>query len=178
METAVVGRVMVSAKIENVFDLYAASRGQLIDDQVRRIDVTDAQVDTGATLLGMPKPLIEELGISQIGTGRAKPTSGLATFGIYGPVRLTIQGRYCSVDVSEIADICPVLIGYVPLELLDFVVDPKSQRLIGNPDHGGEFMFDMFSSLGRRVGIQDHGMPPTMVAKSRAKLGSRWDIRR
>ncbi len=63
---------------------------------------------------------------------------------IYGPVRLTIAGRQCSVDVSEVADTCPVIIGYVPLELLDFVVDPKGQRLIGNPDHGGEFMFDMY----------------------------------
>ena len=42
------------------------------------------------------------------------------------------------------ADTCPVIIGYVPLELLDFVVDPKGQRLIGNPEHGGEFMFDMY----------------------------------
>jgi hypothetical protein len=56
---------------------------------------------------------------------------------------LTIQGRACSVDVSEVAEDCPVLIGYVPLELLDFVVNPKAQSLIGNPEHGGEFMFDI-----------------------------------
>ena len=144
MDTTTVARVIVSAKIENVIDLYAASRGQIPDDRVHRVEVADAFVDTGATLLGMTKQLIERLGIEQIGTGRAKTTSGLATFGIYGPVRLTIGGRCCSVDVSEIADTCPVIIGYVPLELLDFVVDPKGQRLIGNPDHGGEFMFDMF----------------------------------
>jgi predicted aspartyl protease len=144
METTTVGRVIVSAKIENVIDLYAVSRGQIPDDQVHRIEVADALVDTGATLLGMTKQLIERLGIEQIGTGRARTTIGLASFGIYGPVRLTIGGRSCSVDVSEIADTCPVIIGYVPLELLDFVVDPKGQRLIGNPDHGGEFMFDMF----------------------------------
>jgi len=36
------------------------------------------------------------------------------------------------------------LIGVIPLEILDFVVDPKRQRLIGNPEHGGEQMFDMF----------------------------------
>lgn len=65
-------------------------------------------------------------------------------FGIFELVKLTIQGRDCEVRVSEVADDCPVLIGYFPLELLDFVVDPKGQRLIGNPDHGGEFMFDMF----------------------------------
>lgn len=29
-------------------------------------------------------------------------------------------------------------------ELLDFVVDPQGQRLIGNPEHGGQHMFDMF----------------------------------
>jgi hypothetical protein len=27
--------------------------------------------------------------------------------------------------------------------LLDLVVDSENQRLIGNPDHGGEFMIDM-----------------------------------
>jgi predicted aspartyl protease len=144
METATVGRVLVPAKIENIVDLYAASKGQLPDDQVRRIEVSDALVDTGASHLGMPKRLIDQLGLSQISRGRAKTTAGFRTFEIYGPVRLTIQGRACSIDVAEIADECPVLIGYVPLELLDFVVDPRNQSLIGNPAHGGEFMFDMF----------------------------------
>ena len=144
METGTVGRVIVSARIENVFDLYEASRGQLALDQVRHVDVSDARVDTGATLLAMPKRLIEQLGIAQIRTVRALTTMGLSTFAIFGPVRLTIQGRACSVDVSEVAEECPVLIGYVPLELLDFVVNPRAQSLIGNPEHGGEFMFDMF----------------------------------
>jgi predicted aspartyl protease len=144
METATVGKVLVSARIENVVDLYEASKGQISDDQVRRIDVSDALVDTGASHLGMPKHLIDQLGIPQISSGLAKTTAGFRTFAIYGPVRLTIQGRFCSIDVAEIADECPVLIGYVPLELLDFVVNPKAQSLIGNPAHGGEFMIDMF----------------------------------
>jgi hypothetical protein len=63
---------------------------------------------------------------------------------MYGVVRLTIQGRYSHVEVSEVAEGCPVLIGQLPLEALDFVVDPKRQRLVGNPDHGGQQMFDMF----------------------------------
>jgi hypothetical protein len=46
--------------------------------------------------------------------------------------------------VTEIPDDCPVLIGQVPLELLDFVVDPKGQRLIGNPAHGGEHMIEIY----------------------------------
>ena len=46
----------------------------------------------------------------------------------------------------EIADECPALIGQIPLESMDFVVDPVGQRLIGNPDHGGQQMIDMFHS--------------------------------
>ncbi|MGO9469210.1 MAG: hypothetical protein ACLQVF_34210 [Isosphaeraceae bacterium] len=59
-------------------------------------------------------------------------------------MKLTIHDRDCEVRVAEVADNCPVLIGYIPLELLDFVVDSKRQQLIGNPDHGGEFMIDMY----------------------------------
>jgi hypothetical protein len=32
--------------------------------------------------------------------------------------------------------------GQVPLELMDWVVDPGRQRLIGNPEHGGEEMIE------------------------------------
>jgi ABC-type tungstate transport system permease subunit len=35
------------------------------------------------------------------------------------------------------------VIGQVALELMDWVVDPKGQRLIGNPEHGGEQMIDI-----------------------------------
>ena len=64
--------------------------------------------------------------------------------GVYEAVRLTIQGRDCTADVAELPDDCPVLIGQLPLEMLDFIVDPIGQRLIGNPEHGGEHMIEHF----------------------------------
>ena len=62
----------------------------------------------------------------------------------YGTVLLTIQGRDCKTDVSKVPDDCPVLIGQIPLELLDFVIDMKAHRLIGNPRHGGEQVLEMY----------------------------------
>jgi hypothetical protein len=59
-------------------------------------------------------------------------------------VRLTVQERDCLVEVAELPDECPGLIGQIPLEALDVVVDPVGQKLVGNPDHGGEQMIDMF----------------------------------
>ena len=143
MEIQTMGKVVVAAKIENLNDLYDASRGRIPAEQVRRVEVPDAVVDTGATLLSLPKRLIEQLGLEQYRTRRARTSGGISDFGVYGMVLLTVQGRECRVEVAEVPDDCPVLIGQIPLESLDFVVDPVGQRLLGNPDHGGEHMMDL-----------------------------------
>ena len=46
----------------------------------------------------------------------------------------------------EIPENVPNLIGQAPLEVLDFVVDPKGHKLIPNPAHGGEQMTEEFAS--------------------------------
>src|SRR5438093_10347093 len=116
METATVGKGIVSAKIENLDDVKAAMRGVLPLDQIRTLDIPDARIDTGATVLSMPKRLIEQLGLMQLKTAQVKTTMGLTSVGVYEPVRLSIQGRDCEVAVTEVAESCPVLIGYIPLE--------------------------------------------------------------
>jgi predicted aspartyl protease len=138
------GLVAVSALIENYDDLSAAEDGRIPIAAVRRVEIQDARVDTRAKYVAMPKRLIEQLGLKKIKTVEAKTVSGPIRFGIYEQVKLTIQDRDCEVRVSEVADNCPVLIGYIPLGLLDFVVSPKEQKLIGNPDHGGQYMIDMY----------------------------------
>ena len=70
METTTVGKMIVSAKIENLFDIEKLFEGQITEDQVRRLEVDDAMVDTGATSLSLPKRLIEQLGLRQLRTGR------------------------------------------------------------------------------------------------------------
>jgi predicted aspartyl protease len=144
METQTMGKILVQAKIENLVDLWQAAQGKIPGEQIRKIEVLDAMIDTGATNLSMPKRMIEQLGLMPFRTRPARMPTGWATLRIYGGVRLTVQGRECSCDVAEIADDCPVLIGVIPLEALDFVIDPSAQRLVGNPDHGGEHMIDMF----------------------------------
>jgi len=144
MENATMGKVLVTAKIENLHDVLDVDMGRLAADRVRTVEVSDALVDTGATLLSMPKRLIAQLGLRHVRTRQARTSAGPATIQVYGSVRLTIQGRDCTTDVSELPDDCPVLIGQVPLELLDFVVDPIGHRLIGNPAHGGEHIIELY----------------------------------
>jgi len=144
VETFTDGTVTVTALIENVDDIMASEDGRSPATSVRRLEVHDARVDSEAKYVSIPKRMIEELGLKKIKTVEIKTVAGRIRFGIYDLVKLTIQGRDCEVRVSEVADSCPVLIGYIPLGLLDFVVCPKEQKLIGNPDHGGQYMIDMY----------------------------------
>ena len=144
MEIMTTVKVIVSAHIENLRDTYEAEKGVFSAGDVRSVEVADALVDTGATMLSIPRRLIVQLGLKRRRTRTARTAAGVVSFGIYGAVRLTVQGGDCIVEAAEIPDECPVFIGQIPLDGLDFVVDPVGQRLIGNPDHGGEQMIDMF----------------------------------
>jgi len=144
MEFVTMGKVVVSAKIENLADLVRSDAGDISSRAVRAMEVHDALVDTGATMLSLPSKHIQALGLRRHRTRTARTTAGVVSFGVYEPVRLTVQDRDCVVEVCEIPDDCPPLIGQIPLEALDFVVDPNGQKLIGNPEHGGQQMIDLF----------------------------------
>jgi predicted aspartyl protease len=144
MESEAMGRTLTEATIENLEDLYAAKRGQIPIDEVRRIVVNDALVDTGATLLSLPSRLIQELGLRPQVNKLVSRSAGVTDATMYEAVRLTIQGRQCTMDVMEVPDAVPVLIGQIPLEHLDLLLDPRNRRLIGNPAHGGEHMYEMY----------------------------------
>ena len=143
-ETETMGRVLTEATIENLEDLWAVKRGLLAAEQVRRITVTDALVDTGATLLSLPTRLIHELGLGKTASKHVSSSIGVSEAGMYDAVRLTILGRTCTMDVMEVPDTVPVLIGQLPLEHLDLVVDLRSRSLIGNPAHGGEHVYELY----------------------------------
>ena len=145
METDIMGQVLTEVTIENLKDKWDAERGMLPAEQARQIKVPDALVDTGATLLSLPTRLIQQLGLKQTATKRVRTCSGQVTEApLDEAVHLTIGDRFCTTDVLEVPDTVPVLIGQLPLEALDLVVDMRGRRLIGNPAHGGEHMFDLF----------------------------------
>jgi predicted aspartyl protease len=138
------GRIATEAAIENPKDLWEAERGLRRPEEVRRLTVADALVDTGATLLSLPTRCIRQLGLARMGTRRVISSTGPGQADVYEAVRLTIQGRTCTMDVMEVPDDVPVLIGQLPLEHLDLVIDPRSRTLTGNPAHGGEHVYELF----------------------------------
>jgi predicted aspartyl protease len=144
MGADLMGRVLTEATVENLEDLYVAKRGAIPSEEVRRIVIDDALVDTGATLLSLPSSMIRQLGLEPVVKKRVTGSNGPAESWLYSSVRLTIQDRFCTIDVLEVPDGVPPLIGQIPLEQLDFVVDLRNHRLIGNPAHGGEHVLELY----------------------------------
>ena len=158
------GRVTTKVTIENLEDVWALRRGKMNSEQVRRVEVPNALVDTGAVALSLPTRIIQELGLVAIGIKNTITASGPAKTTQYDAVRITIQDRSCTVDVLEVPVAWPhlgrehdfavggsampteeaVIIGPIPPSLMDFIVDPVNRQLIWNPDHGGLQVFEVF----------------------------------
>lgn len=137
------GRVLTEVTVYNVSDLYQARLGQISADQVRKVIVRDALVDTGATTLALPKPLLEQLGLTKQYEKRAMTAGGVQTLNVYEAARVEIMGRLATVDPIEVPEGNPVLVGQIPLEMMDWVVDLQGRKLVGNPAHGGEQILEL-----------------------------------
>jgi hypothetical protein len=59
-------------------------------------------------------------------------------------LRYFIYGRTGRFDVVEVPDSLPNIVGQIPLEDLDWVVDCRHQKLIPNPEHKHGELSDEF----------------------------------
>ena len=135
-------KVIVKLKLTNLKDTFLKSAGAR-KAKARVVEV-EALVDTGATRLYLKPSVIKKLGLQKVDTVRSQTTNGDAIRYKYEPVQLELMGRKENFDVIEVPETVPNLLGQVPLEVLDFVVDSKGQKLIPNPAHGGEQMTEEY----------------------------------
>jgi len=136
------GKVVVKIKLTNYVE-EQLKKLKLLKGQPHSVE-TEALVDTGATRLCLQSRVIRALGLRKEGELISRPTNGRRTRAVYQAARLDLMGRHGNFDVVEVDDDVPNLLGQVPLEVLDFVVDSKSQRVIPNPAHGGEQMTEEY----------------------------------
>ena len=136
------GKVIVKIKLTNHADL-VLKRLKLLKGKPRVMEA-EALVDTGATRLYLQSHLIKSLGLTKSSDVTPKTTNGLRRRSVYSPALLELMGRSGNFDVVEVDDDVPNLMGQIPLEYLDFVVDPKGQKLIPNPEHGDEQMTEEY----------------------------------
>ena len=136
------GKVIVKIKLTNLFDLGARTR-KLSKAKPRVVEI-EALVDTGATRLYLKPSVIHALGLEKVDTVISQTTNGPIRRTVYESVRLEVQGRHGDFNVVDIGENVPNLLGQIPLEYLDFVVDSKNRKLIPNPEHGDKQMSEEY----------------------------------
>jgi len=127
------------AEIEliNSDDLGLLNRGYLSEEQVRRVKVS-ALVDSGALMLCISQSLCNLLGLRILGDGDAELADGsIVQLDIAGPVEVRFQNRRTVVEAMVVPSETEVLLGVIPVEGMDVLIDPKQQRLVLNPKSPG-----------------------------------------
>ena len=139
------GKVVTRVELFSCGDEEMVERGQLRADQIRR-DSIEALADTGATLMSIPQDVIDKLGVRVFSERVSRFANGeTAVKKISGPVHIRVMGRDALVVTMATHPGLPSLLGQIPLESLDLLVDPKRQRLIaGHPDYPNEQLIECY----------------------------------
>jgi len=124
------GNVFAEVTLKNGGDLVRCKEGIISDKDIRSVTV-NAVVDTGAVTLIINEDVCQKLGLVIEGIRTATLAGGgKIDCKITEPVRIYWKNR----DASCQAVVLPegeVLLGVIPLEFMDLIVDPVSEQLVG-----------------------------------------------
>ena len=127
------GKVMTRVKLTNYVDADKAREGLLAPEAVRTAEV-EALVDTGATSMAIPEDVRALLGLAVLGVRRAKLADGsVLAFPWVGGLVVEICGRETTCDALVGPAGTTPLVGQIPLEALDLLVDAKTGDVHVNP---------------------------------------------
>ncbi|HEV7402934.1 MAG TPA: hypothetical protein VGO11_08415 [Chthoniobacteraceae bacterium] len=140
------GKVVTQIKVQNWNDIERLAMGET--DKAPRSFEGEALVDTGAVHLYLRKSVIAQLGLRPTRHWTSYTMSNRPeTRRVFSHVDLEIMGRSWSFEVIELPDELPNVVGQIPLEAMDWVIDMRTHRLTGNPDHGGEWRGDEYTEV-------------------------------
>jgi clan AA aspartic protease len=137
---------MQKITLTNSYDEEDVIRGHRETADVRSTEV-EALVDTGATMMVLPADAVSQLGLLPAGYRKVRYADGrIAEVPWVSGIRITILGRETVINaLVEAAGTTP-LIGQIPLEELDLLVDPKSRELRVNPASPDAPLLDLLSA--------------------------------
>jgi len=132
------GEVSAEITLKNGADLVRAGDGRIPEQNIRSVTVT-ALVDTGATTIVISENLRKKLGLAVVGSRTVTLAGGSKAFcGIGEPVQICWKDRTSLIRPWIMPDEDEVLLGVIPLEEMDLIVDPVNRSLAGA--HGDEMM--------------------------------------
>ena len=132
------GNVFAELTLKNSGDVTNVNRGIIKENEIRSLTVT-ALVDTGAITLVINEDMQRKLGLALRGEREATVANETKVMcKITDPVEVHWKNRFTAIPALVMPGGAGVLLGAIPLEDMDLIVDPARQALIGA--HGDEIV--------------------------------------
>jgi clan AA aspartic protease len=133
------GHVNTKITLKNIRDIHKAEDGIIQDDKIRQATV-DVMVDTGATTLVINEQLFQQLGLGVMGERRITLANDTKeTCKLTEPLEIHWEDRSVAMSAVVVKDASDFLLGVLPLEGMDLMVDTVNQRLVGA--HGDQPLY-------------------------------------
>jgi clan AA aspartic protease len=133
------GHVNTKITLKNIKDMFKAEVGIIQEDKIRQATI-DVMVDTGATMLVINEQLFQQLGL-RVAEEREISLANDAkqTCKVTEAVEIHWEDRFTTMPTLVLEDASEFLLGVLPLEGMDLMVDTVNQRLIGA--HGDQPLY-------------------------------------
>ena len=125
------GTVHAEITLKNVLDLAGSREGRLKEEDIRSVTVT-AVVDTGAASLVINEDLCQKLGLAYIEERSVRMANGgRVSCKLTEPVDIWWKDRHWACPAVMLPGAESVLLGAIPLEGMDLMINPKKLELTG-----------------------------------------------
>jgi clan AA aspartic protease len=133
------GTVYAEITLKNAGDVSYVERGDRAEKDIRAVTAR-AMVDTGCWTLAIGEALQDKLGLITQGLQEATLADGREVVGrVTDGVEVHWKNRKTTCQALVLPGTDEVLLGAIPLEGMDLVVDPKRQELVGA--HGDRVIY-------------------------------------
>jgi clan AA aspartic protease len=124
--------------LKNGIDVGNAKKGLIKKTEVRQ-ETVQAVVDTGAWTLVINEEIRVKLGLEPLGTDTVSLADGTSSLcAVVGPLEVWWKDRRAACDALVLPHANEILLGAIPLEGMDIVVDPRAGELVGR--HGDQII--------------------------------------
>jgi len=128
------GHVYADITLENVFEATAAQNGLIAEGDVKKLSV-NAMVDSGAMTLTINEDIAKKLDLKVQKRQEVVLADGSFRRCDYaGPVYIHFENRLACCLALILPGADEVLLGVIPLEEMDVIIDPIDQKLKVHPD--------------------------------------------
>ena len=128
------GLVYADIELLSADDLALHRRGYLPEEDIKRVRVT-AMVDIGAYMLVINDHIKQQLDLPVVEEQTVRLADDTERrVQIVGPVEVRFENRSTTVRAVVFPGDAEPLLGAIPIEGMDVVIDPRRRRLIVNPE--------------------------------------------